>query len=155
MDEVCSKAVRRTFFKFFKDGLIYRGKRLVNWDTYLQTAVADDEVFDEEVEGHFWTFTYPVVNEDGKPTGKNIAFSTTRPETMLGDTAVCVHPSDDRYRNLVGQKVQIPLNGRLIPIIADAQLADPEMGTGAVKVTPAPRSQRLRLFPTQPGNWAH
>ncbi len=137
LDEVCSKAVRRTFFKFFKDGLIFRGKRLVNWDTYLQTAVADDEVFEEDVAGHFWTFTYPVVNEDGTPTGQTIAFSTTRPETMLGDTAVCVHPSDERYKDLVGQKVKIPLNGRLIPIIADGLLANPEMGTGAVKVTPA------------------
>ncbi len=99
--------------------------------------MADDEVFDEEVAGHFWTFTYPVVDEAGKPTGEKIAFSTTRPETMLGDTAVCVHPNDDRYKNLIGKKVQIPLNGRMIPIIADAQLADPEMGTGAVKVTPA------------------
>lgn len=137
LDEVCSKAVRRTFFKFFKDGLIFRGKRLVNWDTYLQTAVADDEVFDEDVAGHFWTFTYPVVDAAGKHTGEKIAFSTTRPETMLGDTAVCVHPNDDRYKNLIGKKVQIPLNGRLIPIIADGQLADPTMGTGAVKVTPA------------------
>ncbi|MCA9068055.1 MAG: valine--tRNA ligase, partial [Planctomycetaceae bacterium] len=150
LDEVCSKAVRRTFFKFFKDGLIYRGKRLVNWDTYLQTAVADDEVFDEEVDGHFWTFTYPVVDDAGNDTGQKIAFSTTRPETMLGDTAVCVHPSDDRYRNLVGQKVRIPLNGRLIPIIADGQLADPEMGTGAVKVTPAHDPNDYACFQRHP-----
>jgi len=137
LDEVCSRAVRRTFFRFFKDGLIYRGKRLVNWDTHLQTAVADDEVFHEEVEGHFWTFTYPVVGDDGQPTGVTIAFSTTRPETMLGDTAVCVHPTDERYEHLIGKQVQIPLNGRLIPIIADALLAKKEMGTGCVKVTPA------------------
>ena len=132
LDEVCSKAVRRTFFKFFKDGLIYRGKRLVNWDTHLQTAVADDEVFHEDVDGHFWTFSYPLTDGDGK-----IVFSTTRPETMLGDTAVCVHPTDERYQNLIGKSVRIPLNGREIPIIADALLAKKDMGTGAVKVTPA------------------
>ncbi|QDU80310.1 Valine--tRNA ligase [Polystyrenella longa] len=132
LDEVCSQAVRRTFYKLFDDGLIYRGKRLVNWDTFLQTAVADDEVFSEEVDGHFWTFTYPVVGSD-----KKIAFSTTRPETMLGDSALCVHPSDERYKDLVGSKVRIPINGREIPIVADALLAKMEMGTGAVKVTPA------------------
>ena len=137
LDEVCSKAVRRTFFKLFKDGAIYRGKRLVNWDTYLQTAVADDEVTPEETDGHFWTFTYPVIDDAGKETGERISFSTTRPETMLGDTAVCVHPTDERYTNLVGKKVKIPLNGRAIPIIADALLADRTLGTGAVKVTPA------------------
>jgi valyl-tRNA synthetase len=137
LDEVCSKAVRRTFFKLFKDGLIYRGKRLVNWDTFLQTAVADDEISEEEVDGHFWTFSYPVVDAGGKPTGETISFSTTRPETMLGDTAVCVHPTDERYAHLVGKQVRIPLNGRLIPIIADGLLADKELGTGAVKVTPA------------------
>lgn len=134
LDEVCSKAVRQWFFRMFQDGLIYRGKRLVNWDTYLQTAVADDEVFHEPVQGHFWTFTYPVVG-----TSETIAFSTTRPETMLGDTAVAVHPNDERYKHLLEKKahVRIPLNGREIPIIADALLVDPKMGTGAVKVTPA------------------
>jgi valyl-tRNA synthetase len=160
LDEVCSRAVRRTFFKFFKDGLIYRGKRLVNWDTYLQTAVADDEVFHEDVDGHFWTFNYPVVdvgqasqpvieslnaaNEESqarKPnprdTGERISFSTTRPETMLGDTAVCVHPTDERYQHLIGKHVRIPVNGRVIPIIADGLLADKTLGTGCVKVTPA------------------
>ncbi len=137
LDDVCSKAVRRTFFKLFKDGLIYRGKRLVNWDTFLQTAVADDEVFDEEIDGHFWTFKYPIVDNDGSDTGEFIHFATTRPETMLGDTAVCVHPTDERYTDLVGKRVRIPLNDRLIPIIADGLLADKELGTGAVKVTPA------------------
>ncbi len=137
LDDVCSKAVRRTFFKFFQDDLIYRGKRLVNWDTYLQTAVADDEVFEEDIQGHFWTFTYPVVDAQGNDTEEKIAFSTTRPETMLGDTAVCVHPDDPRHQHLIGQRVRIPLNNRLIPIIADGELADPEKGTGAVKVTPA------------------
>ncbi len=136
LDNVCAKAVRRTFFKMFKDGLIYRGKRLVNWDTHLQTAVADDEVYAEEVDGHFWSFHYPVVDEQGNETGQSIQFSTTRPETMLGDTAVCVHPTDERYTDLIGKQVRIPLNGRLVPIIADALLADKELGTGAVKVTP-------------------
>jgi valyl-tRNA synthetase len=98
LDDICSFAVRRTFLKLFADNLIYRGKRLVNWDTYLQTAVADDELFHEDVPGHFWTFTYPVVGSND-----TIAFATTRPETMLGDTAVCVHPSDERYRHLVGK----------------------------------------------------
>lgn len=137
LDPVCARAVRRTFFKMFKDGLIYRGKRLVNWDAHLQTAVADDEVFDEDIAGHFWTFSYPVVDDNGQLTGQSIRFSTTRPETMLGDTAVCVHPTDERYTALIGKKVRIPVNGRLIPIIADALLANKELGTGAVKVTPA------------------
>ena len=121
----------------FRDGLIFRGKRLVNWDPHLQTAVADDEVFTEDVDGQFWTFNYPVVDDDGNTTGQVIRFSTTRPETMLGDTAVCVHPTDERYTDLIGNNVQIPVNGRLVPIIADALLADKELGTGAVKVTPA------------------
>jgi valyl-tRNA synthetase len=137
LDDVCSKAVRRTFFKFFKDGLIFRGKRLVNWDPHLQTAVANDEVFHEEVDGHFWTFTYPVIGDDGIETGEKLAFSTTRPETMLGDSAVCVHPTDERYEHLVGKNVRIPLTGRNIPIIADALLAKKDLGTGCVKVTPA------------------
>jgi valyl-tRNA synthetase len=136
LDDVCSKAVRRTFFKMFQDGYIFRGKRLVNWDCFLQTAVADDEVYDEEIDGHFWTFSYPVV-EDGRSTGESIRFSTTRPETMLGDTAVCVHPTDERYTHLIGKYVRIPVNGRPIPIIADALLADKTLGTGCVKVTPA------------------
>ena len=137
LDDVCSAAVRRTFFRMFSDGLIYRGKRLVNWDTYLQTAVADDEVFHEDVAGSFWTMNYPVVDESGNPTGQKISFSTTRPETMLGDSAVCVHPSDERYTDIVGRQVMIPVTGRVIPVIADALLADRELGTGAVKVTPA------------------
>ncbi len=132
LDDVCSRAVRKTFFNLFRDRLIFRGKRLVNWDTFLQTAVADDEVFTENVQGHFWTFTYPVVG-----TNETIAFSTTRPETMLGDTAVAIHPEDDRYRHLHGKFVRIPLNGREIPIVTDALLVDRTLGTGVVKVTPA------------------
>src|SRR5204862_2160211 len=126
------RAVRQTFFKMFRDKLIYRGKRLVNWDAHLQTAVADDEIFHETVKGGFWTFRYPV-----KGTSEFIRFSTTRPETMLGDTAVAVHPDDARYRHLIGKTVTIPLVNRDIPITADGLLVDPALGTGAVKVTPA------------------
>src|SRR5712692_1257645 len=129
LDPICARAVRATFFKMFQDGLIFRGKRLVNWDTQLQTSVADDETFHETVKGGFWTFRYPV-----KGTNEFICFSTTRPETMLGDTAVAVHPSDPRYQHLIGKTVTIPLVNREIPILADGQLADPELGTGAVKV---------------------
>lgn len=132
LDDMCSRAVRRTFFKLFRDELIYRGKRLVNWDTFLQTAVANDEVFHETVPGHFWTFTYPVVGSD-----ETLSFSTTRPETMLGDSAIAVHPSDERYAHLIGKHVRIPLIDREIPVIADGILVDKELGTGAVKVTPA------------------
>src|SRR5947207_2346004 len=132
LDEMCSRAVRQTFFDFFKAGLIYRGKRLVNWDTQLQTSVADDETFHETVKGSFWTFKYAV-----KGTSEFIRFSTTRPETMLGDTAVAVHPSDARYQHLIGKTVTIPLVNRDIPIIADGLLVDPALGTGCVKVTPA------------------
>jgi valyl-tRNA synthetase len=132
LDPGCARAVRVTFFKMFRDGLIFRGKRLVNWDTQLQTAVADDEIYEETIQGGFWTFRYPV-----KGTTEFIRFSTTRPETMLGDTAVAVHPDDSRYRHLIGKTVTIPLLGREIPVIADGLLVDPALGTGAVKVTPA------------------
>jgi valyl-tRNA synthetase len=133
LDPICARAVRETFFRMFRDGLIYRGKRLVNWDAQLQTSVADDETYVSDTPGGFWTFQYPVKDMPGT----FIAFSTTRPETMLGDTAVCVHPSDERYKHLIGKQVTIPLVGRDIPIIADALLADPTLGTGCVKVTPA------------------
>jgi valyl-tRNA synthetase len=133
LDPVCARAVRETFFRMFRDGYIYRGKRLVNWDTQLQTSVADDETYTEDTKGGFWTFKYPVVGMEGT----FIRFSTTRPETMLGDTAVCVHPNDERYQALIGKRVTVPLAGREIPIIADGQLADPTLGTGCVKVTPA------------------
>jgi valyl-tRNA synthetase len=132
LDETCARAVRVTFFKMFRDGYIYRGKRLVNWDTQLQTSVADDETFTETVKGGFWTFRYPV-----KGSNEFIRFSTTRPETMLGDTAVAVHPNDERYQHLIGKTVTVPLVNRDIPIIADGLLVKKELGTGAVKVTPA------------------
>ncbi|HEY8477902.1 MAG TPA: class I tRNA ligase family protein, partial [Chloroflexota bacterium] len=128
LDEVCARAVRQTFFNMFRDGYIYRGKRLVNWDAQLQTSVADDETYTETVQGGFWTFKYPVK----ELPGEFVRFSTTRPETMLGDTAVCVHPDDERYKHLVGKTVTVPLVGREIPVIADGQLADPTLGTGCV-----------------------
>ncbi len=133
LDDMCAKAVRETFFRMFKDGYIYRGKRLVNWDAHLQTSVADDETYTEDTKGGFWTFKYPVV---GLPD-TFIRFSTTRPETMLGDTALCVHPSDERYKQFHGMRVLQVLTGREIPIVTDGILADPELGTGCVKVTPA------------------
>lgn len=133
LDPICAKAVRQTFFQMFKEGYIYRGKRLVNWDTQLQTSVADDETYTQDTKGSFWTFHYPLVADPNQ----FLAFSTTRPETMLGDSALCVHPNDDRYKHLIGQNVLQPHTGREIPIIADALLADPQLGTGCVKVTPA------------------
>jgi valyl-tRNA synthetase len=136
LDETCARAVRVTFFKMFRDGYIYRGKRLVNWDTQLHTSVANDETFDDTIKGGFWTFRYPVKDASGSST-ESIRFSTTRPETMLGDTAVAVHPGDSRYQHLIGKMVTIPLVKRDIPIIADGLLVDPELGTGCVKVTPA------------------
>src|SRR5262249_31272934 len=137
LDPICTRAVRHTFFQMFKDGYIYRGKRLVNWDAQLQTSVADDETYTEDVKGGFWTFRYPVKGEPGASASGYIRFSTTRPETMLGDTAVAVHPNDPRYQHLIGKNVTIPLVGRDIPIIADGLLVDPSLGTGCVKVTPA------------------
>ncbi|MBI2191655.1 MAG: valine--tRNA ligase [Planctomycetes bacterium] len=132
LDDVCARAVRHTFFRLFRKGLIYRGKRLVNWDTFLQTAVADDEIFYEEVQSSLWYFRYPLTDRSG-----HVVIATTRPETMLGDTAVAVHPDDPRYRDLVGKTVTLPLVHREIPILADAKLVDPKFGTGCVKVTPA------------------
>ncbi|MGB2755128.1 MAG: valine--tRNA ligase [Phycisphaerae bacterium] len=133
LDDTCARAVRAAFFKMFADGLIYRGKRLVNWDTHLQTAVADDEVYHEKVKGHLWHVRYPV---KGK-RGRFVTVATTRPETMLGDTAVAVHPDDARYKDLVGRTVVLPLLAREIPVIADGKLVDPTFGSGCVKVTPA------------------
>jgi valyl-tRNA synthetase len=132
MDEGLSAAVRRVFVRLYKDGLIYRDKRLVNWDPRLHTAISDLEVESLEINGHLWHFRYPVEGAEGQ----FIVVATTRPETMLGDTAVAVHPEDDRYRLLVGKHVILPLVGRRIPIIAD-DYADPTTGSGAVKITPA------------------
>ena len=133
LDPVCAKAVRHTFFKLFKDDKIYRGKRLVNWDTHLRTAVADDEIYYEDVQGSLWSIRYPVADMPGQ----FLVVATTRPETMLGDTAVAVHPDDIRYKHLIGKEIALPLTDRWIPIIADGLLVDPTFGTGCVKVTPA------------------
>ncbi|NLB62708.1 MAG: valine--tRNA ligase [Fibrobacter sp.] len=132
LDPICAKAVRHAFFNLFKKGLIYRGKRLVNWDTHLQTAVADDEIYHETVMGKFWTFQYRLADGSGY-----IPVATTRPETVLGDTALAVHPNDERYKQYIGKKVLVPFIGREIPVIADGILVDPEFGVGTVKVTPA------------------
>lgn len=131
MDEGFNAAVMKKFVKLHKDGLLYKAKRLVNWDPKLKTAISDLEVEQREVDGSFWHFRYPL--EDGSGF---IEIATTRPETMLGDTAIAVHPDDERYKHLVGKMVKLPLVGRLIPIVAD-EYADPEQGSGAVKITPA------------------
>ncbi|ATQ67946.1 MULTISPECIES: valine--tRNA ligase [Methylosinus] len=136
LDEGLSRAVAKVFVQLHRDGLIYKDKRLVNWDPKLLTAISDLEVQQIEVKGHLWHFRYPIVYQDGQPTGDYITVATTRPETMLGDTAVAVHPEDERYQKLVGRNVRLPLVGRLIPIVAD-EYSDPEKGTGAVKITPA------------------
>ncbi|WP_457104834.1 valine--tRNA ligase [Methylobacterium sp. P5_C11] len=136
MDEGLSRAVLKTFVDLHRQGLIYRDKRLVNWDPKFQTAISDLEVQQIETKGHLWHFDYPVVDESGTETGEVITVATTRPETMLGDTGVAVHPEDARYTALVGKRVRLPLVGRLIPIVADTY-SDPEKGTGAVKITPA------------------
>jgi len=132
MDEGLSKTVNQVFVKLYNDGLIYRGKRLVNWDVKLQTAVSDLEVIQEEENGHLWHIDYPLANNQEE----KLTVATTRPETMLGDVAVMVHPDDDRYKKLIGSNVILPLIGREIPIIAD-EYVDMEFGTGVVKVTPA------------------
>ncbi|HUB64147.1 MAG TPA: valine--tRNA ligase, partial [Methylocella sp.] len=136
LDEGLSRAVIKVFVELYRDGLIYKDKRLVNWDPKLQTAISDLEVVQVETKGHLWHFKYPVVDDGGRETGEFIVVATTRPETMLGDTAVAVHPDDERYKHLQGKKVRLPLVGRLIPIIAD-DYSDPGKGTGAVKITPA------------------
>ncbi len=131
MDEGLSRAVREVFVRLWEEGLIYRGDYIINWCPRCHTALADIEVEHEPTAGHLWYIRYPLLNGSGF-----IVVATTRPETMLGDTAVAVNPEDERYRSLIGQKIKLPLIGREIPIIADREV-DPEFGTGAVKVTPA------------------
>jgi len=131
MDEGFYKAVQEVFIRLYDDKLIYRGKRLVNWDPKLHTAISDLEVINEEKKGHLWHFRYPLSSGKG-----HLTVATTRPETMLGDTAVAVHPEDERYRDLIGQTIKLPLTDREIPIIAD-DYVDREFGTGCVKITPA------------------
>jgi valyl-tRNA synthetase len=131
MDEGLSAAVRKVFVDWYRDGLIYRGKRLVHWDPVLMTAVSDLEVNNEERDGHLWSIRYPAA--DG---GEGVVVATTRPETLLGDVAVAVHPEDERYAHLVGQQLSLPLTGRTIPVIADPWV-ERDFGTGCVKITPA------------------
>ncbi len=132
MDEGLSAAVLEVFVTLHKQGLIYKDKRLVNWDPKLHTAISDLEVEQREVQGHLWHIRYPIEDDEGR----FIVVATTRPETMLGDTAVAVHPDDDRYKDLIGKHAVLPLVGRRLPIVADEH-ADPEQGSGAVKITPA------------------
>lgn len=134
MDDKLSAGVRETFVRLYEQGLIYRGKRLVNWDPVLGTAVSDLEVVSEEEDGFLWEIRYPLTEPKNKLT--HLVVATTRPETMLGDVALMVHPEDERYSSLIGSHVTLPLVGRTIPIIAD-DYVDPEFGTGVVKVTPA------------------
>ena len=131
MDEGLSVAVRECFVRLYEEGLIYRARRLINWCSRCQTALSDLEVDTLDVQGFLWHIAYPVVGSE-----ERLIVATTRPETMLGDTAVAVHPDDERYRHLIGKKVRLPLADREIPIVADAVLVDPEFGTGVVKVTP-------------------
>jgi valyl-tRNA synthetase len=131
MDEGLSRAVTEVFVRLYEEGLIYRGKRLVNWDPVLHTALSDLEVLSEAESGSMWQLRYPLANGKG-----HVIVATTRPETMLGDTAVAVHPDDERYRALIGQRVRLPLTGREIPVIAD-DYVDPSFGTGCLKITPA------------------
>jgi valyl-tRNA synthetase len=131
LDAGLSAAVTEAFVRLYEEGLIYRGKRLVNWDPVLRTAISDLEVIAEEEQGHLWHIQYPLANGNG-----HVVVATTRPETLLGDAAVAVHPEDERYRALVGSRVVLPLTGRTIPIIAD-EYVDPAFGSGCVKITPA------------------
>ncbi len=132
MDDGLSDAVKDVFVRLYEEGLIYRGKRLVNWDPVLHTAVSDLEVLSEEENGSMWHMRYPLSNGQG-----HLIVATTRPETMLGDCAVAVNPNDERYRHMIGELLELPLTGRKIPIIADEEHVDPEFGTGCVKITPA------------------
>ena len=131
MDEGCSKAVTEVFVKLYEKGYIYKGSRIINWCPVCRTSISDAEVEHEEQKGHFWHIKYPIVGRD-----EFVEIATTRPETMLGDTAVAVHPEDERYTHLIGEKVMLPLMNKEIPVVADAYV-DREFGTGVVKITPA------------------
>ncbi|MFG0330597.1 MAG: valine--tRNA ligase [Phycisphaerales bacterium] len=146
MDPVCARAVREAFFRLFRDGLIYRGKRLVNWDPATQTALADDEVEMEVVDGYFWYLKYPIVDDSGVETGEHVTVATTRPETMLGDTAVAVNPADPERAAFIGRQVRLPIVNRIVPVIGDEYVVVPDPGSddpkakyasGFLKVTPA------------------
>ncbi len=132
MDEGCSKAVQEVFIKLYNKGYIYKGSRIINWCPVCKTSISDAEVIHEEQAGHFWHINYPVVGEEGR----FVEIATTRPETLLGDTAVAVNPSDERYQDIIGKMLKLPLTDREIPVIAD-EYVDKEFGTGCVKITPA------------------
>lgn len=132
MDEGCSNAVKEVFVNLYEKGYIYKGSRIINWCPVCKTSISDAEVIHEEQEGHFWHINYPIVGEEGR----YVEIATTRPETLLGDTAVAVNPDDDRYKDIVGKMLKLPLTDREIPVIADAYV-DKEFGTGCVKITPA------------------
>ena len=136
MDEGCNKAVTEVFCKMHEKGYIYKGSRIVNWCPVCNTSISDAEVEYEDQAGHFWHIKYPILNEDGTQSGEYLTFATTRPETMLGDTAVAIHPDDKRYTHLKGRKVLLPIMNREIPIVEDTYV-DMEFGTGVVKITPA------------------
>lgn len=136
MDEGCNKAVTEVFCKMHEKGYIYKGSRIVNWCPVCNTSISDAEVEYEDQAGHFWHIKYPILNEDGTQSGEYLTFATTRPETMLGDTAVAIHPDDERYTHLKGRKVLLPIMNREIPIVEDTYV-DMEFGTGVVKITPA------------------
>lgn len=139
MDDGLSNAVKEVFVRLYEDGLIYRGKRLVNWDTKLQTALSDLEVENHDEKGSLWHFRYYLTDKNAKTQdGKNyLVVATTRPETLLGDTAIAVNPEDARYQHLIGQTVTLPITGRIVPIVGDEKAVDMEFGTGCVKITPA------------------
>lgn len=139
MDDGLSNAVKEVFVRLYQDGLIYRGKRLVNWDTKLQTALSDLEVENHDEKGSLWHFRYYLTDKNAKTQdGKNyLVVATTRPETLLGDTAVAVNPEDARYQHLIGQTVTLPITGRIVPIVGDDKAVDMAFGTGCVKITPA------------------
>ena len=137
MDEGCNKAVTEVFVKMHEKGYIYKGSRIINWCPVCNTSISDAEVEYQEQAGHFWHIKYPIMNDDGTPsTTEFLTFATTRPETMLGDTAVAIHPEDERYAHLIGKSVLLPIVNRVIPIVTDAYV-DREFGTGVVKITPA------------------
>ena len=132
MDEGCSKAVQEVFIKLYEKGYIYKGSRIINWCPVCQTSISDAEVEHEDQDGFFWHINYPIVGEEGR----FVEIATTRPETLLGDTAVAVNPDDERYKDLVGKMLKLPLTDREIPVVAD-EYVDKEFGTGCVKITPA------------------
>ena len=136
MDEGCNKAVTQVFCKMHEKGYIYKGARMINWCPVCNTSISDAEVEYEEQAGHLWHIKYPVLKEDGSQSGEYLTFATTRPETMLGDTAVAIHPDDERYAHLKGKKLMLPLMNREIPVVEDTYV-DMEFGTGVVKITPA------------------